>query len=141
VVFGDGSASRDFCFVDNVVQANLLAACATAPEAAGGVFNIAYGQRTTLLQLFSAIRQRVAAIRPVAPDQRSPEFAPPRPGDIPHSLADIQLARDVLGYQPMYDLGHGLDRTVPWYGKRASAPVSVVPSGALDGAYSQQETP
>jgi len=117
VVFGDGSASRDFCFAENVVQANILAAC--VPEATGGVFNIACGMRTTLLDLFSAIRQRVADLRPAAA-QSSLRLESPRPGDVPHSLADIELARQVLEYRPAYNLARGLDQTVPWYARRAA---------------------
>ena len=135
LVFGDGSASRDFCFVDNVVQANVLAACVPEAANAGGVFNVAYGARTTLRELFSAIRARVAMLRPSAADKQL-QVEAPRPGDIPHSLANIQLARDVLGYQPEYDLAKGLDQTVPFYRKRAS-----VPSGTTYPAYSKQEAP
>jgi UDP-N-acetylglucosamine 4-epimerase len=136
VVFGDGSASRDFCFVDNVVQANLLAA--TAPGAgAGGVFNVAYGARTTLLELFASIRERVADIRPAAAKETL-RFEAPRPGDIPHSLADIQLAREVLGYQPAYDLQRGLDQTVPYYGKQAS--VSPAAAGPTHAVFAKRES-
>ncbi|HEX3776836.1 MAG TPA: SDR family oxidoreductase [Polyangiaceae bacterium] len=134
VVFGDGSASRDFCFVDNVVQANLLAACTA--EASGSVFNVAFGARTTLLELFSAIRERVALIRPAAAEAKL-HFDPPRPGDIPHSLADIGRARDVLGYRPAFDLARGLDQTVPWYGRQARP--STVPAAAASVAV--QEAP
>jgi UDP-N-acetylglucosamine/UDP-N-acetylgalactosamine 4-epimerase len=134
LVFGDGSASRDFCFVDNVVQANLLAACVAEVERAASVFNIAYGARTTLLELFGAIRERVTTIRPQAAD-RALQVEAPRLGDIPHSLADISLARDVLGYRPDYDLQRGLDQTVPWYAKRGSRPSS---TGTGHGAYSQE---
>jgi UDP-N-acetylglucosamine 4-epimerase len=136
VVFGDGSASRDFCFVDNVVQANLLAAC--APELGNNrVFNVGCGARTTVLQLFSAIRERVAATRPEA--QNSPlAHDPPRPGDVPHSLADITRAREVLGYRPAYDLAAGLDRTVPWYARKSSSlPATAV--GMTSQAYSDSE--
>ncbi len=133
VVFGDGSASRDFCFVDNVVQANLLAAC--TPEASGGVFNVAFGARTTLLELFSAIRDRVARILPAAA-QSNLQFAPPRPGDILHSLADIGRAREVLGYQPAFDLGLGLDQTVAWYGRKARASAA-----AASASFAVQEAP
>lgn len=137
LVFGDGSASRDFCFVDNVVQANLLAACAAEADSAGSVFNIAYGARTTLIELFSAIRQRVTALRPQAADKEL-QVEAPRLGDIPHSLADISLARDVLGYRPAYDLQRGLDQTVPWYAKRGSRPSS---AGTGHATYSAQEVP
>ncbi|HWZ91967.1 MAG TPA: SDR family oxidoreductase [Polyangiaceae bacterium] len=136
VVFGDGSASRDFCFVENVVQANLLAA--HVPGIAGEVFNIAFGMRTTLLELFSAIVQRVVAIRPAAVGS-APELQAPRPGDIPHSLASIEHARQVLGYRPAYDLARGLDQTVPWYGKQV--PASAVVAGTPNAVLLAQETP
>jgi UDP-N-acetylglucosamine 4-epimerase len=136
VVFGDGSASRDFCFVENVVQANVLAAL--VPGIAGEVFNIAFGMRTTLLELFSAIRQRVVALRPAAVGS-APELQAPRPGDIPHSLASIEHARQVLGYRPAYDLARGLDQTVPWYGKQV--PTSAVVAGTPNAVLSAQETP
>jgi UDP-N-acetylglucosamine 4-epimerase len=121
VVFGDGSTSRDFCFVDNVVQANLLAALAAENEVAPRVFNVAYGARTTLLELFEAIRERASAFVPSA---RSAGLRrdPPRPGDIAHSLAAIDRARACLGYEPSFDLRHGLDATVSWYAERAGCP-------------------
>ena len=137
LVFGDGSASRDFCFVDNVVQANLLAACVAEADSAGGVFNVAYGARTTLLELFGAIRQRVAAVRPNAAG-RELQVEPIRAGDIPHSLANVQLARDILGYLPAYDLARGLDQTVPWYAKRASRS-SVGTTSTAQAVHSDQE--
>jgi UDP-N-acetylglucosamine 4-epimerase len=114
VVFGDGSASRDFCYIENVVQANLLAA--SVPDAAlvYDVFNVAYGERTRLLELFDAIRTGVSVYRPSAA-AAALRFDPPRPGDIPHSLASISRARTVLGYAPAFDLWRGLSRTIAWY--------------------------
>jgi UDP-N-acetylglucosamine 4-epimerase len=138
LVFGDGSASRDFCYVDNVVQANLLAACVPEAVSADGVFNIAYGVRTTLLELYAAIRQRVASIRSNVADKKL-QVEPLRPGDIPHSLANIQLAQDILGYRPDYDLARGLDQTIPWYAKRPSRP-SLLP-GTAYATHSEQEAP
>lgn len=118
VVFGDGSATRDFCFVDNVVQANLLAALASPEAVAPGVFNVACGARSSLLDLYAAIRVLVARVKPVALS-RSLLLELPRPGDIPHSLASIQRASQALGYVPSYDLTRGLERTVPWYATAA----------------------
>jgi UDP-N-acetylglucosamine 4-epimerase len=114
VVFGDGSTSRDFCYIENVVQANLLAA--SVPDAAlvYDVFNVAYGERTRLLELFDAIRTGVSVYRPSAA-AAALRFDPPRPGDIPHSLASISRARTVLGYAPAFDLWRGLSRTIAWY--------------------------
>jgi UDP-N-acetylglucosamine/UDP-N-acetylgalactosamine 4-epimerase len=118
VVFGDGSTSRDFCFVDNVVQANVLAAVASESEVAPRVFNVAYGARTTLLELFDAIRERAATFTPEAREAVL-ERRPLRAGDIAHSLAAIDRARACLGYEPAYDLRRGLDATVAWYAVRA----------------------
>jgi UDP-N-acetylglucosamine 4-epimerase len=117
VAFGDGTASRDFCFVDNVVQANLLAAC--TPPVEHEVFNIACGKKTTLRELFTAIRNSVMQHEPSA--QRSElEFAAPRPGDIPHSLARIDRAREELGYEPSHGVAQGMDETIAWYAQRAT---------------------
>jgi UDP-N-acetylglucosamine 4-epimerase len=117
-VYGDGSATRDFCFVDNVVQANLLAALASPEAVAPGVFNVACGARTSLLDLYAAIRGLVARVNPAALS-RSLLLEVPRPGDIPHSLASIARASRALGYVPGYDLMRGLERTVPWYATAA----------------------
>jgi UDP-N-acetylglucosamine 4-epimerase len=138
VVFGDGSASRDFCFVDNVVQANLLAAC--APGLGNyRVFNVGCGARTTVLELYSAIRRRVASIRPAAQDSAL-AHDPPRPGDVPHSLADISRAREVLGYRPAHDLAAGLDQTVPWYARKSSSlPFATI--SVTSQVYSDSEAP
>ncbi len=118
VVYGDGSTSRDFCFVENVVQANLLAALAPENDVAPRVFNVAYGARTTLLELFEAIRERSAVFRPEAASATL-KHEPPRPGDIAHSLAAIDRARACLGYEPLFDLRRGLDATVGWYAAHA----------------------
>jgi UDP-N-acetylglucosamine/UDP-N-acetylgalactosamine 4-epimerase len=113
VVHGDGSGSRDFCYVENVVQANLLAAVA-APERTGEVYNVAVGQRTTLLELFALMRAEVARTHPSAATAE-PHFGPRRSGDIPHSLADIGKAVAGLGYQPSHSVRDGLREAVPWY--------------------------
>lgn len=105
-VYGDGQQSRDFSFVANVVKANLLAC--TAPSAAGQVFNIACGKRFTLLNLVD----KLACIIGKSPQIR---YAPSRPGDVPHSLADISRAREVLGYEPVSDFEDGLRQTVVWF--------------------------
>jgi UDP-N-acetylglucosamine/UDP-N-acetylgalactosamine 4-epimerase len=113
VIYGDGEASRDFCYVDNVVQANLLSAtCSSA--AIGDVFNIAVGQKTTLNTLHQMLWEAVA---PYAKTRRMPQpiYASRRPGDILHSEADIGKARDILGYAPTHDLGAGLAETIDWY--------------------------
>lgn len=112
LVFGDGETSRDFCFVDNAVQANLLAA--TAPrEVAGAVYNVAVGQRTSLNRLQEAIRSELArqGIEVRSQTVRG-EF---RAGDVRHSLADISKARAMLGYEPTHTLVQGVTRAMPWY--------------------------
>jgi nucleoside-diphosphate-sugar epimerase len=110
VVFGDGTQSRDFCFVDNVVQANLKAC--TASDAPGKIFNIACGERTSLLQVLAELAGLFGA--PIAP-----RFEPGRAGDVKHSLADIDLARRWLGYQPEVFFADGLRRTVDWFRNQA----------------------
>ena len=109
---GDGETSRDFCFVDNAVQANLLAAL--APDAAQGeVFNVAVGQRTSLNLLFGLLRDRLAAHGHAAvPD---PVHGPLRAGDVRHSEADIAKAARLLSYRPTHDIAAGLDAALPWY--------------------------
>lgn len=117
---GDGENSRDFCYVDNVLQANLLAATVRDPEAFGEVYNVAYGQRTTLNELFALIRDSVARHVPEAAEA-VPEHGPPAPGDVKHSLADLGRARRRLGYHPTHDVRSGLARTVDWYAATAEA--------------------
>ncbi|MEW6250582.1 MAG: SDR family oxidoreductase [Planctomycetota bacterium] len=106
VIFGDGEQSRDFCYIDNVVDANLLAA--DAPEVHGEVVNIACGDRTTL----NAI---VAELNTLLGTRLEPEYQPPRAGDVRHSLADIAEARRVLGYEPKVLFPEGLRRSIEWY--------------------------
>lgn len=102
-VYGDGKQSRDFSYVDNVVQAN-LAACRTG-EGFGEVYNVACGERHTLLDLLDALGELTGR----TPD---PEFADPRPGDVRHSLAEISKAARVLGYRPQMDFRTGLEKIV-----------------------------
>jgi len=138
VVYGDGSTTRDFCFVDNVVQANLLAALSPSKDIASGVFNIACGKRTTLLELFAELRRLAALARPGVAGA-SLESEPLRAGDVPHSLASIEHATDLLGYRPAFDVASGLERTVAWYAAQLAAPRSLnVPT---DGVDSAQEAP
>jgi len=114
VVYGDGETSRDFCFVENVVQANLLAATTPTRDAVGQVFNVAYGERTTLNQLFALIREGVARARPEARGVE-PAYRDFRPGDVRHSLADVEKARALLGYAPTHSVRQGLELTTAWY--------------------------
>jgi nucleoside-diphosphate-sugar epimerase len=112
LIFGDGEQSRDFTYVSNVVGANLRAAHAPA-EAAGGVYNIACGERTTVNTLAAEIN-RLAGTSVVA------VHADPRPGDIRHSFADISRAREVMGFDPQVSFKDGLKRTVAWHRERSS---------------------
>lgn len=115
---GDGETSRDFCFVANAVQANLRAAF--APDAAlGEVYNIAFGARTSLNQLFAAIRDNLAQIGIFY--DLPPLHADFRPGDVRHSLADIAKARRLIGYAPSHDFAAGLARSVPWFAAQAAS--------------------
>ena len=105
-VHGDGEQSRDFTYVDNVVQANLLAC--HAPGAPGGVFNIGTGERHSLNELLRLLGGIVGR-------ELDPERTEPRAGDVRHSLADIGQARSILGYEPRVRFEEGLRRTVEWY--------------------------
>jgi UDP-N-acetylglucosamine 4-epimerase len=111
---GDGETSRDFCYIDNVIQANLLTAVAQDSEAVNQVYNIAVGDRTTLNQLFEAIRSLLAPRFPHLADYR-PVYRDFRPGDVRHSLADISKARARLGYAPTHRIGEGLAEAMDWY--------------------------
>jgi UDP-N-acetylglucosamine/UDP-N-acetylgalactosamine 4-epimerase len=111
---GDGETSRDFCFVENVVQANLLAACAENEDALNQVFNIAYGERTTLNELYELIRGNVAKAYPGL-DKTKPTYRDFRSGDIRHSLADIGKAKQLLSYEPMFSVRTGLEKAGQWY--------------------------
>jgi UDP-N-acetylglucosamine 4-epimerase len=120
VIHGDGQTSRDFCYVDNVVQANLLAATA-ADEATGRVYNVAGAERTTLNQLFGMLRERVVEYRPEAAEAE-PEYAEFRPGDVRHSEADISRIREALGYRPSHDVREGLLDATRWYAEHQAEP-------------------
>lgn len=112
---GDGETSRDFCYVDNAVQANLLAATVADPSALNQVYNVAVGESTTLNELLRAIESELRAIQPVPAAQIiSRDF---RAGDIRHSLADIGKAGKLLGYQPSHRVRQGLAASVDWYVK------------------------
>ena len=113
IIFGDGTATRDYCPVENVVQANLLAAKAT-PSTIPAVYNVGLGGQTDLRELYRLLRDGMA--RRGAPcDGMEPDFQPTRDGDITHSVADISAARRDLGYAPSVDLATGLERTMDWF--------------------------
>jgi UDP-N-acetylglucosamine 4-epimerase len=111
---GDGETTRDFCFIENCVQANLLAAKASSPEAWNRAYNIAVGQSTSLNQLCALIRREAAVFSPEA-GKSAVAYRDFRPGDVRHSLADVSLARKFLGYAPEYDLERGLAHCSRWY--------------------------
>ncbi len=114
VINGDGETSRDFCYIKDVVQANILAALSDSGDSANKAYNVAVGDRTTLNELMGLIKAslvrhipEVAAI--------DPEYGPFRKGDVRHSLADISRARDLLGYSPKYNVGGGIEESIDWY--------------------------
>jgi UDP-N-acetylglucosamine/UDP-N-acetylgalactosamine 4-epimerase len=112
-IYGDGESSRDFCYVENVVQLNVLGALAD-PSATGEVYNAAVGGRTTLNALYHAIRNGLAARFPEIAG-REPVYQEFRAGDIRHSQADISKARERLGYEPTHDFHSGLAESLCWY--------------------------
>ena len=106
-IFGDGEQSRDFTFVENVVRAN-IAACYAGEEVVGEVINIACGKNTTINELYRLIAEIIGVdIEPI--------YAPPRPGDVRHSLADVSKAKRLLKIEEVVDLRRGLERTIAWY--------------------------
>jgi UDP-N-acetylglucosamine 4-epimerase len=117
IINGDGETSRDFCYIANVVQANLLAATTPNPEAVDQVYNIAVGCRTTLNELFDKIRTRVVQVRPSTASLK-PVYQPERAGDVRNSHADISLAQARLGYMPSHLIDQGLDEASGWYLKK-----------------------
>lgn len=114
-IYGDGGQTRDFSYVDNVVNANLAAMDArdTSSFAPGEVINIGNGERISLLELYREIARLLGSTL-------EPQFAPDRPGDVRHSLASIAKARRLLGYEPAVGWREGLARTVEWYRERHS---------------------
>jgi len=111
---GDGETSRDFCFVENVVQANLLAATTSNPAATNQAYNIAVGERTTLNELFQLLQDGLRELNPALPEQK-PVYRDFRAGDVRHSLADISKADSLLGYAPVQRAREGLALAMEWY--------------------------
>jgi len=107
-IFGDGEQSRDFTYIENAVQANLLACNAPAEQAAGKMFNVATGRRVSLNETFRVLQTLTGY-------DGEPKYGPERGGDVKHSLADISRAETALGYKPSVDFEEGLRRTVVWY--------------------------
>ncbi len=114
IINGDGNYSRDFTYIDNVVQANLLAASTDDPAALNQVYNVAFGDRTTLNQLAGWLREILSSYDPAIADVEifHGDF---RKGDIPHSLASVDKAKKLLGYNPLYNLRAGLEEACKWY--------------------------
>ena len=119
VINGDGEYSRDFTYVDNVIQMNLLAMSTTNPEAVNTVYNTAFGDRTTLNQLTGYLKEFLATFDPGIA-QIDIVHGPNRQGDIPHSLASIDKARRLLQYNPQFNLRDGLKEVVKWYWEKMS---------------------
>jgi UDP-N-acetylglucosamine 4-epimerase len=113
-VNGDGETSRDFCYIDNVIQANILSATADTPEAVNQVYNVAVGERTTLNDLYEAIRVSLLPRFPHLQAAR-PSYRDFRAGDVRHSQADVGKARSLLGYEPSHRMAEGLREAMAWY--------------------------
>ncbi len=118
-IYGDGETSRDFCYVDNVIQANLLAATVGNENAVGQVYNVAVGERTTLNELFFLIRDELAKVHPAIASV-DPIYRDFREGDVRHSLADIGKARRLLGFEPTHSVREGMAEALQWYLQRAA---------------------
>jgi UDP-N-acetylglucosamine 4-epimerase len=116
-IFGDGETSRDFSYIDNIVQANLLAATTENPAAFNQVFNIAIGETTTLNQLFQFIQSTLRQTDPSIPEQQ-PVYNDFRPGDVRHSHASIEKAKRLLGYTPTHRIQEGLELAMGWYRRK-----------------------
>ncbi|MFW5753656.1 MAG: GDP-mannose 4,6-dehydratase, partial [Marinilabiliaceae bacterium] len=114
VVNGDGSFSRDFTYVANVVQANELAATTKKPEAINTVYNVACGERTSLNELLDHLKNLLSKYDPPIKNVEI-KYGPPRQGDVPHSLASVDKAGRLLGYEPEYKVGDGLKEAIQWY--------------------------
>lgn len=114
VINGDGSYSRDFTYIDNVIQMNLRAISSDNKEAVNTVYNVAYGERTNLKELVSLLKKYLSEFDPKIL-QVEISYGPNRQGDVPHSLASIEKARKLLGYDPEYNIESGIKEAVHWY--------------------------
>jgi UDP-N-acetylglucosamine 4-epimerase len=114
IINGDGSFSRDFTYIDNVLQINLLALTTDNKKAINEVYNVAFGESSTLNQLFEEIKTNLIHYIPSIKEIK-PNYGPFRAGDIPHSLASIDKAKKLLGYNPKFSLSGGLKHTIKWY--------------------------
>lgn len=113
---GDGETTRDFCYIDNIVQANLLAATTANPAAVNQIYNVALGGRTTLNELFDLLQGAVRRHKRTLPEGQ-PVYRAFRPGDVRHSQADVRKAQQLLGYAPTRDITQGLELAMEWYQK------------------------
>ena len=111
---GDGTYSRDFTYIDNVIQMNLLAVSTANPEAVNQIYNTAYGERTNLNELVDALKENLSKHDPAIASIQ-PAYGPNRLGDIPHSLASIEKAQKLLGYNPQFSMRKGLAACCDWY--------------------------
>ena len=111
---GDGEYSRDFTYIDNVIQMNHLALTTTNPVAVNQIYNTAFGERTTLNQLVAYLKEYLSEFDPEIA-KIEPTHGPNRAGDIPHSLACVDKAKDLLGYNPQFSMKQGLKEAVKWY--------------------------
>jgi len=114
VIHGDGLQTRDFTYIDNVIQINHLAAGTDNPDAFNNVYNVAYGDRTSLMDLIDVIRESLSKFDSDI-SKVQVEHGPPREGDVRDSLADISKAKRLLGYQPEYSLNEGIREAIDWY--------------------------
>lgn len=114
VINGDGSFSRDFTYIDNVVQMNILAIKSNNGDAVNKVYNVAYGERTTLNELVTALKKYLSKYDSKIAEIEI-EYGPERAGDVPHSLASINRATELLGYEPEYNIEKGLEEAISWY--------------------------
>lgn len=113
-IFGDGETSRDFCFVENVVQMNLRAATTKNAKAVNQEYNVAFHQQTSLNQLYSMIKTKLCSKIPNI-EVKNPSYEDFRPGDVRHSLADITKSQELLDYKPSDDIESGMDKSISWY--------------------------
>lgn len=114
VINGDGNFSRDFTYIDNVIQMNVLAMVTENPAALNTVYNTAFGDRTTLNDLMASLKKYLSVFDPAIADIKT-IYGPNRAGDIPHSLASIDKAKQLLGYNPEFSMQQGLEQAVNWY--------------------------
>jgi UDP-N-acetylglucosamine 4-epimerase len=124
-IYGDGTFSRDFTHIDNVIEANIRAMTTTNTQALNTVYNVAYGQRTSLNELANLIKKYLAELNPNIEFQQV-KYCEERSGDVPHSHASIKKAKTLLGYSPQVDVKRGLQETVQWYWKHLNTSASAL---------------